>query len=441
VAIASGVPDLLFEDVCGARVEELRPHLDDPETVSAGTRLHRVTVFLTYRCNLACPYCKTIARSKAELLEKPQKAVTYTVARFAALLDRLEDMPLVHLHFTGGEASLVPRVEEMVALARRRGVRHLSMTSNGTAPVERYRALVRAGLNELRGSVDAHEAALGAQLTGRPGAWSQSIEALRAMAVERDQGANVRLVANVVVGRANREALVDIVRFLVALRPDDVKLITDVDARDELPDFAACDQVRRGLEDVVKSLPAGAFPLLRRKVATVFATEAIGLDPGVPRSLAGRRCTGNSRPRRPGHPWAQLTRTRAPSERRRRRGSDPMTAGKIRSASGIACSAPADTTTRPTRREARGEAPALSVLRREAGRDSRLAEAGAVPGRVVPSPCVDPAGAGIAPHCCGIQSEWDFACAPIRSGQLREDLDGLLRQRAERFESAPAGGV
>jgi len=274
-----GVPDLLFEDVCGARVEELRPFLDAPESAGAGTPLHRVTVFLTYRCNLACPYCKTIARTPRDAAAWPQKAVRYDVPRFEALLRRLGDMPVRHLHFTGGEAALVPGVEAMAALARRAGIAQLSMTSNGTAPPARYAALVRAGMTEVRISIDAHEAALGAQLTGRCGAWPRSVEALRALVAARDAGAEVRVLANVVVGRDNRARLVDLVRFLLALGPDDVKLITEVDERDALPDFGEREAVERGLAQLLAAAPPDALPLLRRKLRTVFARDAIGLGP------------------------------------------------------------------------------------------------------------------------------------------------------------------
>ena len=60
-------PDLLFEEERDARVLEIAPLLAHPERLGPETPLHRLTVFLTYRCNLACPYCKTIARDEAEL--------------------------------------------------------------------------------------------------------------------------------------------------------------------------------------------------------------------------------------------------------------------------------------------------------------------------------------------------------------------------------------
>ena len=103
-----------------------------------------------------------------------------------------------HLHFSGGKASTVPGVVEMVTEAKPSGIPHLSMTTNGTVASTRSVELVRAGLTELRVSIDARDAALGARMTDSARAWSKSIDAVKAAA--RDAGAQVRLLVNTVVG-------------------------------------------------------------------------------------------------------------------------------------------------------------------------------------------------------------------------------------------------
>ena len=80
-------PDLLFEEERDARVLEIAPLLAHPERLGPETPLHRLTVFLTYRCNLACPYCKTIARDEAELARSPQKRLSFDLAAFNRLLE------------------------------------------------------------------------------------------------------------------------------------------------------------------------------------------------------------------------------------------------------------------------------------------------------------------------------------------------------------------
>lgn len=286
--VRSPVPDLLFDDEREARVSELGGLVDAPERVDASTPLHRLTVFLTYRCNLACPYCKTIARSEAALEARPQKRRTFTVAEFAALLTRHAGTPLRHVHFTGGEASLVPGLEEMLRLARRAGVERLSMTTNGTLPAPRLLALVEAGIDELRVSLDAAEPALGTTLTGRPHAWHRAMETLQGLCAARRAGAPFFLIVNTVVGVANREHLAELVTQFLSLGVDDLKLITDVEAKGHLGAFPKASELKRALHAELAKHPAAAFPLLRRKLETVFAPDAIGLEQEVPRD--GWRC-------------------------------------------------------------------------------------------------------------------------------------------------------
>lgn len=275
----SPVPDLIFEDQRDARVQEVTALLDTPERVDERITLHRVTVFATYGCNLACPYCKTIVRNRAELADRPQRGVSLDLDRFRQLLDSHGDTPIAHLHFTGGEASLSPYLPRMVALARARGVRRLSMTTNGTAPLERYVASIDAGLDELRISVDAADAALGRRLTLKDGAWERAVGTLRALSAERDKRASswVFLIANTVVGLSNRVHVADVVRLLIDAGTDDIKLITDVDAKRALPNFPERRAVANAIRAMLDGVDPERFALLRRKLETVFASDAIGL--------------------------------------------------------------------------------------------------------------------------------------------------------------------
>jgi pyruvate-formate lyase-activating enzyme len=283
----SPVPDLLFEDDQDARLAEIAPLLDAPEALDASTPLHRLTVFLTYRCNLACTYCKTIARGADELAAHPQKRDAFDLAAFERLLDANRGSPVRHLHFTGGEATLVADLPAMLRLARRRGVERLSVTTNGTLPPRRYLDLAAAGLDELRVSLDSADACCGDALARRPGAWAATVRTLAALGRARRGGAPFFLIVNTVVSRANRRRLPEIVRFLLRFFPDDVKLITEVDGRDGLGAFPEAAAVRAEVEALLGARPPGALPLLRRKLRTVFAPDAIGLE--TVRPPAGRR--------------------------------------------------------------------------------------------------------------------------------------------------------
>lgn len=273
----SAVPDLLFEEVRDTRVVDIMPYLDRLENVNAETPLHRVTVFLTYRCNLDCPYCKTIARSKSELQAYSQKAISYTIRSFQNLLDSLAGTPIHHLHFTGGEATMVTDLPEMLRVARKSGVNYLSITSNGTLDKQVYVNLIKNGIDEIRISIDAADPEVGETLTRRKGAWESAVSNIKFLGKYRNESTPFHLIANTVVTSTNKRRLPEIVRFLISLGVDDMKLITVVQEKDELGDFIESKAVCQEIEEILQTYPPEAFPLLRMKINTVFAAEAIGL--------------------------------------------------------------------------------------------------------------------------------------------------------------------
>jgi len=277
-----------------------------PAEVDATTSLHRVTVFVTYRCNLRCPYCKTIARGADDLRQRPQRAASFDLAQFERLLASHGRTPIAHLHFTGGEASLHRDLAAMISAAKAHGVGCVSLTSNGTQAPAVYEELVRAGLDEIRISLDsAHTQALAGGAL-EPEASSAAIATVRALGGMRRAGGPFFLIVNTVVERSSRQHLPELVRFLLALGPDDIKLITSVDEKEDLGTFTGMRDVVERIERLLAEATAveaagGAaapgsearrerFPLLRQKLGTVFAADAIGLEHVQPAPDGVWRC-------------------------------------------------------------------------------------------------------------------------------------------------------
>jgi MoaA/NifB/PqqE/SkfB family radical SAM enzyme len=181
------------------------------------------------------------------------------------------------LKWEAGEAALLPDLPRMVDYARNIGVAHISITSNGTLPSGRYLDLVRNGIDEIRISIDARNMEMGAALTGRKRAWSSSVNNLRLLSELRREYPRLFLIANTVISRANRADMAEIVRFLLSLSVDDIKLITVVQEKESLGDFACVNDVVKQVEDLLAQHPVEAFPLLRRKLKTVFDVDSIGL--------------------------------------------------------------------------------------------------------------------------------------------------------------------
>src|SRR5258708_6328956 len=110
------------------------------------------------------------------------------VWRTTTFLDSHQGTPIRHLHFMGGEASLVRGLPAMVRLARARSVQRTSITSNGTLSPRVYLDLVESGIDEIRISLDAADPAQGEDLTLRKGAWSAAVKTIATLASARRKG-------------------------------------------------------------------------------------------------------------------------------------------------------------------------------------------------------------------------------------------------------------
>ena len=104
----------------------------------------------TNRCNLLCTTCP---RTYAEL--EPPADMSWEL--FTSIVDQIPNLPRAVLHGVG-EPMLVKNLPRMVRYLKDRGT-YVLFNTNGTVLNERNgRALIRAGLDELRVSLDAANA-------------------------------------------------------------------------------------------------------------------------------------------------------------------------------------------------------------------------------------------------------------------------------------------
>ena len=79
-------------------------------------RLHELDLYVTMRCNIRCRFCNVRAG------EYDHKSIP--LARIVSLLDEAAALGLQEVHFLGGEPTLRPDLEDMIAHARRAGPAH-----------------------------------------------------------------------------------------------------------------------------------------------------------------------------------------------------------------------------------------------------------------------------------------------------------------------------
>jgi MoaA/NifB/PqqE/SkfB family radical SAM enzyme len=152
-----------------------------------------VKIKLIFGCNLRCRMCQHWRSARPEQL---------TTARLKDVLGELAELGCRKVHFTGGEPSLRPDLEELVAHAAERGLR-VTLTTNATRLTrERARALVEGGLRGASVSIDGPDAAVHDAVRGVPGAWDEAVEGLKNLRKEARRG-KLGLSINTVVNRLN----------------------------------------------------------------------------------------------------------------------------------------------------------------------------------------------------------------------------------------------
>lgn len=180
-----------------------------------GFRPLYVKIKLLYGCNLRCQMCNHWREARPRQL---------TTARLKEVLTELQALGCRKVHFTGGEPTLRPDLDELVAHGSAAGLR-MTLTSNGTLFTrERARRLVEAGLRGINVSVDSPLAAVHDEIRGVPGAFTQSLEGLKNLRKESRRG-KLSVAINTVVTRLNWHTLADLPKLAARVGARAIRLM------------------------------------------------------------------------------------------------------------------------------------------------------------------------------------------------------------------------
>jgi len=115
-----------------------------------------VMIDTTTRCNLACSFCpNSVLSGEAGFLGDMDRDLYFK------LVDEIarESPGTILRPFDGGEPLMRKDLGEFIAYAKRKGIRRVSINTNGTILVRgRRRELIEAGLDHIEVSIDAHSA-------------------------------------------------------------------------------------------------------------------------------------------------------------------------------------------------------------------------------------------------------------------------------------------
>jgi radical SAM protein with 4Fe4S-binding SPASM domain len=254
--------------VCGLELAVDAPFLHRPSAP------YRMDLALTYRCQNNCAHCYN-ARPRSF----PEQPTEFWIRA----LDRIREIGIPHVVFTGGEPTLRDDLPALIAHARAQGL-VTGLNTNGRRLTDRtwVDALVDAGLDHVQITVESHEPGTHDLLTGAKGAWLQTVQGIR-----HALDTNIFVMTNTTLLRANTAALDDTLRFLAQLKVPTVGL-------NALIYSGRGATVGSGLEE--ESLPV-LLALARTRTAEVgqrliwyTPTEYCRLDP-VQMELGVKGCT------------------------------------------------------------------------------------------------------------------------------------------------------
>ena len=164
---------------------------------------YRMDLALTYRCQNRCLHCYSGKRETKEL--GPEE--------WLSVIDRLWEIGIPHIVFTGGEPTLIPFLPSLMARSEEHG-QITGMITNGRRLSEDgyLHALVQAGLDHVQVTVLSHRASLHDRLAGSEGSWRETIEGIKTGLDE-----DLYLSTNTTLLEGNLAEVEETLRYLISL--------------------------------------------------------------------------------------------------------------------------------------------------------------------------------------------------------------------------------
>jgi radical SAM protein with 4Fe4S-binding SPASM domain len=132
---------------------------------------YRMDLALTYRCNNDCAHCYNA---------RPRSFPELSTEEWKSILDKLWQIGIPHVVFTGGEPTLRQDLAELVAHAGRNGqITGLNTNGRRLANKKFVDQLVEAGLDHVQITVESHDPAIHDHMVLARGAWTQTMAGVR----------------------------------------------------------------------------------------------------------------------------------------------------------------------------------------------------------------------------------------------------------------------
>lgn len=165
---------------------------------------YRMDLALTYRCNNDCHHCYNA---------RPRDFKELTTSDWIIILDKIWELGIPHVVFTGGESTLRKDLPDLISHSEKNG-QITGLNTNGRRLQDRsyLNNLLNAGLDHVQITVESHDPSIHDQMVNKPGAWKQTIKGL-----ENVLDSPLYVMTNTTMLRQNSPVLSDTLHFLSSL--------------------------------------------------------------------------------------------------------------------------------------------------------------------------------------------------------------------------------
>lgn len=162
---------------------------------------------ITYRCNLKCRFCYAGCNDTSNPINSHDELSTKQLKKLIDII--FLDAKVPSISFTGGEPLLRKDLPELVAHAKKHGMR-VNLITNGTyIDTKTGKKLVKSGLDSAQVSLEGIKATTHDELVGLKGAFKKALNG-----VEIFKKLGIHIHTNTTLTRKNIEEAIDFPRFV-----------------------------------------------------------------------------------------------------------------------------------------------------------------------------------------------------------------------------------
>ena len=172
---------------------------------------YRMDLALTYRCNNDCSHCYNA---------RPRNFKELETAEWLQIIDKLWDIGIPHIVFTGGEPTLRADLPELIERAQNNGqITGINTNGRRLSDPKFVQRLVDAGLDHIQITLESHDPEIHDFMVKNRGSWAQTTSGLRNVV-----NSNLYVMTNTTLLEDNAKYLAQTLDFLGELKVPTVGL-------------------------------------------------------------------------------------------------------------------------------------------------------------------------------------------------------------------------